>query len=184
MTMWSLAKTFPIRFTIAAFLVFLVVSGLLFALNPDIERTEAQQRKEAALGNEGVRARADLRELGELAARAQRRAKTTVLRITGSGCSDCACRTGDLRQIGGTTPCMATWLNVLKLLDAAAASSGAVNKYARDPWGSPYAIDENQGEGGAAACRTADHLRSVGKDGKYGTDDDMIVSIPLAGNCP
>lgn len=182
--MWILAKRFPIRFTMAGLLGFLVLWGALFALNPDIERAEAQQKKEAALGNEGVRARTDLRELSELAARAQRKAKTTVLRITGSGCSDCACRTGDLRKIGDTAPCMTAWLNVLKRLDAAAGSSGAAAKYARDPWGSPYGIDENQGEGGASACRTADRLRSVGKDGVYGTDDDMMVAFPLAENCP
>ena len=100
--------------------MFLVVSGLLFALNPDIERAEAQQKKEAALGSEGVRARTALRELSELAVRAQRKAKTTVPRITGSVCSDCACRTGDLRKVGDTSPCMAAWLNVVKRLDAAA----------------------------------------------------------------
>src|SRR5688572_24643471 len=131
--MVSLPKPYPFRFAVGALLILVVLAGLIFALDPKSELARAAREKEAALGNEGVRARADLKEIGELAARAQRQAKATVIRITGSGCSDCACRTGDLRRIDAASPCMTAWLTVLRRLDAAAGSTGAEAKYGRDP---------------------------------------------------
>ena len=54
----------------------------------------------------------------------------------------------------------------------------------RDPWGSPYCFDANQGESGPASCTTVDGFRSVGPDGVYGTADDIVVDVPLASKCP
>ncbi|MBU1557376.1 prepilin-type N-terminal cleavage/methylation domain-containing protein [Patescibacteria group bacterium] len=108
---------------------------------------------------------------------------TTLLGITGSGCSGCSCRTGDIRNIAETSSCYLGWFNAL--VDVQNATDGVVaglDRMTRDPWGSPYVLDENQGESGN--CTRLDNIRTVGADGTFGTSDDQSYSIPLSPSCP
>lgn len=102
--------------------------------------------------------------------------------ITGSGCSRCnsACSGGtDLRNT--TNACYTNWVSAIGKIET--ATSGVVNgisKETRDPWGSPYLLDENEGEQVATPC-VADALTSAGPDGVYQTSDDVTVSVPFSG---
>lgn len=115
---------------------------------------------------------------------AQGESTKTLYTITGSTCSDCVCRTGaDLRGDAGT--CYAGWVNVVTRVQS--NSNGIVTNLTnmtRDVWGSPYGVDENQGESGAGSCSSTDGLRSVGPDGIWGNSDDIIVALPLSPKCP
>ena len=102
--------------------------------------------------------------------------------VTGNWCSACACSVGsDLRNITGT--CYNTWATSLsnietKLGATSDQKASVVATYGRDPWGSPYILDENEGEPGYGPCRI-DVLRSVGPDGISGTSDDIVIKLPL-----
>lgn len=115
--------------------------------------------------------------------------------ITGSWCSACACRdregdgdSGDLRTVdssssAGSQACKQNWENALQNIAAESSVISDVEGLARDPWGSPYMIDENELEYNNPAsanynpCRM-DSLRSAGKDGVYNTDDDYELRLP------
>ncbi len=99
----------------------------------------------------------------------------TLLGITGSGCSRCAC-SGDLRNISESTSCYINWINALS--DVQDATDGIVSGFdmmKRDPWGSPYLLDENEGEGGN--CDRTDSIRTAGPDGLFNTSDDQSYQI-------
>ncbi|MBI4137044.1 prepilin-type N-terminal cleavage/methylation domain-containing protein [Candidatus Roizmanbacteria bacterium] len=86
--------------------------------------------------------------------------------ITGTGCTECACRGA------GNMASAACWNNYTQAIDRinAAAGSEVIQGYPRDPWGNPYLINENEGEAwgscqdtngdGIACC--ADIIASAG----------------------
>ncbi len=92
----------------------------------------------------------------------------------------------DLRQIAPTDSCYLNWASALSRIEA--ASNGNVkglSAFNRDLWGSPYLLDENDGE--FVDCRP-DKLRSAGHDGRpgYPSDeeaDDLTIYIPLSRPC-
>jgi len=99
---------------------------------------------------------------------AQYREDKVLLQITGSNCSDCACRTGeDLSKIPDTHQCIINWKNAFNKIGIVPV---------KDSWGSPYLIDENELEGGGC---TKDSLRSAGPDRIWGGSDDILIYIPL-----
>lgn len=59
-------------------------------------------------------------------------------------------------------------------------------QFVRDPWGNPYLLDENQGEGSALNCSNLDELSSAGPDSIAGNGDDIPAPInePLSPWCP
>ena len=100
-------------------------------------------------------------------------------------CSRCACVTGtDLRNISPSSTCYQNWIRVINGVQS--NTGGLVTNLTsmtRDPWGSPYLMDENQGEGGN--CSRVDSLVSAGPDGILSTSDDIPgLPIPLAPSCP
>lgn len=107
----------------------------------------------------------------------------TLRQITGSGCSLCTVCEGDLRNIPDSHACYTRWINVLDKLQL--SSGGLVeglDKMKRDPWGSPYLVDENEGEF-PANCPRKDTIRTAGADGVRSTSDDQSYTIPLGGFC-
>jgi hypothetical protein len=87
---------------------------------------------------------------------------------------------------GEAGACYNAWVNVITTVQANTGGliTGLTNM-TRDPWGSPYAVDENQGEGGAGACSGLDNFRSVGPNGIWGDGDDITsIPIPLSAKCP
>lgn len=88
--------------------------------------------------------------------------KSTLLNITHSGCSDCTCRnhtfTDPLSPSAQT--CINSWDNLTNIISGAAEFDISFLK--SDPWGSPYLMDENEGEN-ATYCRR-DSVFSAGPD--------------------
>jgi hypothetical protein len=109
----------------------------------------------------------------------------TMIGITGNGCSDCnGCRSGDLRNISSSSGCYTSWVSALTNITTAAGQEFTnASQLTRDPWGSPYCLDENEREGGPTDCRQ-DSLLSVGPDGIYGTSDDYTTVLPFSSPCP
>lgn len=98
--------------------------------------------------------------------------------ITGSGCSDCVCRAPASMT---DSACISNWNNARTKISN---SGGDISYIDLDPWGDPYALDENEGESGPMDCRP-DTIRSAGADGVLATADDISRSIPLSHNpCP
>jgi len=79
--------------------------------------------------------------------------------ITGSACSECACRgVGDLSQLPDSHSCIINMTNFFNKIGL---------PLMRDPWGSPYLMDENEYEWSSNPCRR-DTLNSAGPDKLYG----------------
>ena len=114
---------------------------------------------------------------------AQGEADKQLRLITGAGCSRCQCTAGtDLRGVGGT--CYAAWVNVLTKVQAATGGIVQNLNMFRDPWGSPYLLDENEGEQVGNPC-VADQLTTYGPDGMSGGGDDITMNLPYyRGSCP
>lgn len=93
--------------------------------------------------------------------------------ITGSGCSDCACRPPD--HSVDDPGCISNWEKV-------AAKIGLPSGM-RDGWGSPYLVDENELEYSPPNECRRDSLRSAGPDKTIGGGDDISISIPFYSDC-
>ncbi len=132
-----------------------------------------------------AKVRTELTQFAKAVAIAQGEAGRVLMGITGSSCSDCGgCRTG-ASMVNTAGVCYTTWVsNVTAVQNATAGSVSGLTLMLRDPWGSPYTLDENQGEGGAPGCSSYDVVRSVGPDGIHGTSDDITFNLPLSGICP
>jgi len=124
----------------------------------------------------------DIRAFTQMAIIAQGEQSQTLLEITQSNCSDCVCRSGDMRNIPDTNDCYTKWIHARDAIMT--ATNGIVRgleKMERDPWGSPYSLNENEGE---IDCSTVDVIRSLGPNGIWNDTDDYIILIPLSGFCP
>jgi len=104
--------------------------------------------------------------------------------VTGSNCSDCNCRNRDIRNVPTTDSCYISWANVVTRVKSAIKDSGVSDFSApmRDPWGSPYCLDENERENSPTNC-TPDSFRSAGPDGLRGNSDDISLIVPLSRPC-
>ena len=98
----------------------------------------------------------------------------TLREITGSSCTSCSCRT--IAQIQSDT-CKNRYNLTIDRIER--ASGIDLPKPFLDPWGSPYYIDENQGE---SHCNTKDWVGSLGEDQTHNSNDIQIV-IPLYEKC-
>jgi prepilin-type N-terminal cleavage/methylation domain-containing protein len=101
----------------------------------------------------------------------------TIREVTGSGCSDCICRGIDnLAILEDAHPCVQNWERLLTRV--AGASEFDITDFERDPWGSPYLVDENEGEVPTHYCRR-DTFHSAGPDRKAYTQNDISWDIPF-----
>lgn len=114
---------------------------------------------------------------------AQGEANKTLLSITGSGCSDCACRPPTYTPQDPTCYNRAL-ASFTAIQNATNGNYGNMTAMIIDPWGNPYLLDENQGEAGN--CAAVDGFRSAGPDGVIATTDDITspIKIPPAPKCP
>ena len=153
-------------FTLIELLVIIAIIGILAGIvltNLNGTRLKAQITE----------AESDMGQIKKVITIARDQASTSLRNITNSNCSDCECRsTPDLR--GNTSSCYTNWTSALTKIQAAAGGSvDGLTNLDRDPWGSPYFLDENEDEGD---CRI-DVLRSVGPDGAFNTTDDINMTI-------
>lgn len=159
----------------------LVVISIIALLSSIVLAAVNTAREKAQI----ARAKLELYQFTKAVNVAQGEAGKTLLTITGSNCSDCGgCRTG--ASLKGTVgACYTAWVNVVTTVQANTNGivTGLTNML-RDPWGSPYALDENQGEGGVSGCSSTDSLRSVGPNGIWGDGDDILIPVTLSAVCP
>ena len=99
----------------------------------------------------------------------------TLAQITGSTCSECACRTPNM----GSAACISSMTSAFAAINAASGGmlTGTLNNGFRDPYGNPYLIDENEGEGGGCI---QDAIHSAGPNGLIGTSldaDDKVYRL-------
>lgn len=121
-----------------------------------------------------AKAKAELSQI-EKAIELTRYTQNKVLGEITSWCSDCPCRDdADLKS--PDEACLNSVNNFFSKIG---------QPFLLDPWGSPYLMDENEGEDPANPCLWSggqlrkDDLRSVGPDRKYGTGDDVRQPIPF-----
>lgn len=119
-------------------------------------------------------AKNDLLRFIDLIETARTNSGKTFAQITGSICTECACRPPALLT---SAACKTAYENVVSLLNAAAGMSVPAIS---DPWGNPYLFNENEGEVG---CHT-DNILTAGPDGIYcypcyTTADNVVVNIPV-----
>jgi prepilin-type N-terminal cleavage/methylation domain-containing protein len=108
----------------------------------------------------------------------------TLKDITLSGCSSCAC--GNTQPMDEIPQCVTNWENAVRRIEAEGVSGNIIsnmNGFAKDPWGAPYILDENEGEGGSSDCRR-DMLLSAGPDRISSTADDIRVPISIINILP
>jgi len=163
-------------FTLIELLVVVAIIGLLATLSIVALNTARDQSRKA-------KTNADLSRLIDAIIMAQGENGKTLLKITGSNCSDCGCRgIGSITNISAASSCYLSWQNVvLKISEECGGLFEGIKKITRDPWGSPYLLDENEGESGGCG---SDSLKSAGPDGLWGTFDDISRLVPKSNFCP
>ncbi len=140
----------------------------------------AKKRREFAAGLALERQRrqtaADLAELADLARRAKQAARLPLPVITGRNCSRCGCEDRDLRHAPDGDVCVRQWeASLAGLVRAAGAPPEIQGRLARDPWGSPYLLNENEKEQRGACVK--DEIASAGPNGQAGDGDDLTQSV-------
>ena len=103
-----------------------------------------------------------------------------VREITGENCSQCSCPAAtDLAVLANTNDCVLDWENAIDhIIDAHDPTIGGGAAFYTDPWGSPYLLDENEGEQPLNLCRR-DTLTSAGPDRIAYTADDITTVLPF-----
>lgn len=125
-----------------------------------------------------ARTKAEINQLSKLIDIARGESGKTFAEITGSVCTECACRSiGNVQFIPKTHSCWTTYQAAVSALNAAAAGTISFDQAVSDPWGAPYLFNENEGEGGW--CFT-DNILSAGPDGFYYNSDDVNVNLSAA----
>jgi prepilin-type N-terminal cleavage/methylation domain-containing protein len=164
-------------FTLIELLVVIAIIGLLATL---AVVSFGNARKKAKI----VAAQAELKQLAEAIMIARDESGLYLQGITGSYCTACACLgAGDMRDIPDTHACYTQHIAALQKIEDAGVLQN-LGSIERDPWGSPYGIDENELEFPADPCRL-DTVRSFGPDGilEWSGGDDVEIKISLFG-CP
>jgi prepilin-type N-terminal cleavage/methylation domain-containing protein len=174
-------------FTIIEIIVVVAIFGLLASIVMASVKS-AKTKSQIAV------AKSDMATFAKILAIAQGESGKTFLKMSQDGgasipnCSECvaACQGGaDLRNIPTSHACYAEWAKVIAGVQMNASGLGnSLNSLLRDQWGSPYLVDQNQGESGN--CAGVDGLKSVGPDGVRNTSDDIPVPVamPTSPICP
>lgn len=147
--------------------------------------TVARKRREFAAAVTLERQRGEaadaLARLSDLSYRAKTATGRPLWEITGNNCSRCGCEGRDLRVVPSGDVCVRQWEGALSRLgQAAGADAAALARFARDPWGSPYLLNENEGESPDFPFEP-DTLASAGQNGLAGDGDDITLAVPNAG---
>lgn len=103
--------------------------------------------------------------------------------ITSSNCTYCygSCLSRDLRNVPDSDICVVELISALNRINSEGKGlNDGVTHIIRDGWGSPFTMDENEGEAG---CTRRDEIYSAGPDGTFFTADDITWTLAPSGNC-
>jgi len=158
-------------FTLIELLVVIAIIGLLSTVAV-VATGSARDRAKTAKVN------ADLQQIYRQieVARDENNSALYPITLPGSipqadGCGDCPCRgVGDLSVLDDSHLCIVSMTHVF--------TSIGFPRLLRDPWGSPYLIDENEAYYGQC---TKDIIFSAGpnKTDQIGTGDDVLFTVPF-----
>lgn len=160
-------------FTIVELLIVVVVIAILAAVTIVAYSGIQTQSREAKI-------QADLASLKKAVMAARNSTGKTFYGISGatytaSGCTTLAAGT-DIRTLDSSHTC---WARYAQTLDLISTASGMNIRGLVDPWGRPYFIDENEGEGGGCSM---DSLSVYALPNSGSTRmPNMNTSIPLSG---
>ena len=149
-------------------------------------------------------AKVELDQIAKLAIVAREQTGKTLKGITGKNCTECgSCRSGepnviDMRIVGADSLCAKNWEDFLKkiikeaegIIDEAQVEKLVIfERLKRDPWNSPYGLDENEGEFFPGNPCPLDTFTSAGPNGViYGGSheknrDNVSKTIPNLNVC-
>jgi prepilin-type N-terminal cleavage/methylation domain-containing protein len=132
----------------------------------------------ASLGSARDRARtakaqSDIVQMRTIMLSAQINSNKNLAEITGFYGSGDPCSS----DIDGSR-CISQWENAIDTLSAASDPNLSGSSFYRDPWGSPYVLDENEGENFPRDCRVNTLLSAGPNRIVDGGGDDIIFIIP------
>jgi prepilin-type N-terminal cleavage/methylation domain-containing protein len=167
-------------FTLIELLVVIAIIGLLASIVIS-SLTDARQRAQYVI------AKVDIKNLSNLVEFAKGNKGTDLITITGSFCTECACRrpgnipSRDLTNIDPTDSCVTSYYDVVEVLNQNTGGLLSIERPPLDPWGAPYLINENEGEYHGGALGTVcvkDNITSAGPNGLYYDSDDIHYNVP------
>lgn len=157
-------------FTLIELLVVVAIIGILATV---IVASLGQARVRA----QSARTQGDLVQMRTIVAGAQINTNKTLLEITGNSSSQGNCPAGtDLSSLSSGHACRIAWQNAIDAIALGFDSEQNASAWHQDVWGSPFLLDENEGELVANPCR-ADTLSSAGPDRTAFTSDDITVIL-------
>ena len=173
--MWAKDNKQP-GFTIVELLIVIVVIAILAAISI-VAYNGIQDRTNKS------KVDADINSLVKAVQLARVDKSQTLLQITNNTCTRCGCpyANGDMTDYSSLPKTHVCWLRYYDFLDRVGAGSGVSLNGLRsgDPWGSPYIIDENEGEAGGCG---RDSIQSVGKGRNSNAGTSLpVVNIALSG---
>lgn len=157
----------------------LIVVSIIGILSTVVLASLSKARSEARVS----RAQLELRQLQRIMLEFQLTNNSSLLSVTGRDCSDCVCRErGDLSQLPETDRCVTNWRGAITRIVQSTNPGQDPSGFFTDPWGSPYLLDENEGERLAHGPCRSDLVRSAGPDKSVGPEtllDPGYIPTPV-----
>ncbi len=133
---------------------------------------------------------ADLKVVAKAINIGRKKVGKTLNEITGNNCSDCVCRGESFVEplSANAQACVDNWEIIMNVLRS--STDVDISFLETDPWGSPYLVDENEGEFPNNYCRKdvlmsagPNRIHESGHSGTYGDDYGIQVGFYDTAQC-